>query len=79
MPLYEIDGKAPIMPEDGSSWVAPSADVIGDARIGREVSIWFGAVIRADNSAIIVGDRSNVQEGAMLHSDTGSPLTIGEG
>ena len=79
MPLYEIDGKAPVMPEDGSSWVAPSADVIGDARIGRNVGIWCGAVIRADNTAIVIGDRSNVQEGAMLHSDPGSPLTIGEG
>jgi carbonic anhydrase/acetyltransferase-like protein (isoleucine patch superfamily) len=79
MPLYEIDGVRPILPDDGSSWIAPSADVIGDARIGREASIWFGAVIRADNTPIIVGDRTNIQEGAMLHSDPGSPLTIGSG
>jgi carbonic anhydrase/acetyltransferase-like protein (isoleucine patch superfamily) len=79
LPLYEIDDVAPTLPEDGSAWVAPSADVIGDARIGRDCSIWFGAVIRADNTPIIVGDRSNVQDGAMLHSDPGSPLTMGEG
>lgn len=79
MPLYAIDGLAPQLPEDGSSWVAPSADVIGDARLGREVGVWFGAVIRADNTPILVGDRTNIQEGAMLHSDPGSPLTIGAG
>jgi carbonic anhydrase/acetyltransferase-like protein (isoleucine patch superfamily) len=78
MPLYEIDGLRPSLPADGSSWVAPSADVIGDARLGREVGIWFGAVIRADNTPILVGDRTNIQEGAMLHSDPQSPLTVGE-
>lgn len=75
MPLYEIDGLKPIVPED--SWVAPSADLIGDARLGDGVGIWFGAVIRADNTPITVGDRTNIQEGAMLHSDPGIPLAIG--
>ena len=79
MPLYEIAGQAPQMPDDGSSWVAPSADVIGDARLGREVGIWFGAVIRADNTPILIGDRTNIQEGAMCHSDPDAPLTIGAG
>lgn len=75
MPLYSIDGLEPAVPK--TSWVAPSADVIGDARLGEEVGIWFGAVIRADNTPIILGDRTNIQEGAMLHSDPGVPLTIG--
>jgi carbonic anhydrase/acetyltransferase-like protein (isoleucine patch superfamily) len=79
MPLYEISGQRPILAGDGSTWIAPSADVIGDAHLGRRVSVWFGAVIRADNTPIKVGDDSNVQEGAMLHSDPGSPLTIGAG
>lgn len=78
MPLYEIDGARPTLPEDGSAWIAPSADVMGDTRLGREVGIWFGTVIRADNTPIIVGDRTNVQDGSMLHSDPGAPLTIGE-
>ena len=78
MPLYAIDDLAPTLPADGSAWVAPSADVIGDARLGSDASIWFGAVIRADNTPIVVGARSNVQEGAMLHSDPGAPLTIGD-
>ena len=76
MPLYAIDGLSPSVPED--SWVAPSADLIGDVRLGEEVGIWFGAVIRADNTRILLGDRTNIQEGAMLHSDPGIPLTIGD-
>ncbi|MEG3164200.1 gamma carbonic anhydrase family protein [Sphingomonas sp. PB2P19] len=79
MPLYEIGGQRPTLPTDRSAWIAPSADVIGDSRLGEGVSVWFGAVIRADNTPILVGAGTNVQEGAMLHSDPGSPLTIGEG
>lgn len=75
MPLYAIEGKQPVIGTD--VWVAPSADVIGDAHLGNEASVWFGAVIRADNTPIIVGARSNIQESAMLHSDPGAPLTIG--
>jgi carbonic anhydrase/acetyltransferase-like protein (isoleucine patch superfamily) len=60
-------------------WVAPSADIIGDARLSDRVNVWFGAVIRADNTPILVGAGTNVQDGAMLHSDPGAQLTIGEG
>ncbi len=77
MPRYAIDGREPQVPAD--SWAAPSADLIGDVRLGHRVGIWFGAVIRGDNTAIVVGDRSNIQEGAMLHSDPGAPLTVGQG
>ncbi|PTW48188.1 carbonic anhydrase/acetyltransferase-like protein (isoleucine patch superfamily) [Sphingomonas faeni] len=77
MPLYAIEGKRPTL-ADGV-WVAPSADVIGDARLGEGASVWFGAVIRADNTPILVSAWTNIQEGAMLHSDPGAPLTIGEG
>ena len=76
MPLYEIDGKAPTLAT--GSWVAPSAELIGDVVLGEDASIWFGSVIRADNTRITVGARSNVQEGAMGHSDPGAPLTIGQ-
>ncbi len=75
MPLYEIDGMAPLVGE--GAWVAPSADLIGDVRLGRGASVWFGAVIRADNTPILIGDGSNVQDGAIGHSDPGAPLTIG--
>lgn len=78
MPLYELDGQRPSLPADGSAWVAPSADVIGNARLSEGASVWFGVVIRSDNTPIMIGARSNIQDGAMLHSDPGSPLTIGE-
>ena len=76
MPLYAFKGKCPT--RHATAWVAPSADVIGDVVLGEDVSVWFRAVIRADNTPIPIGARTNVQEGAMLHSDPGSPLTIGE-
>ena len=76
MPLYEYKGKRPSC--DDTAWVAPSADLIGDVRLAADVSIWFGAVIRGDNTMIPVGARSNVQEGAMLHSDPDAPLAVGE-
>lgn len=78
MPLYELDGQRPVLDPAGG-WVAPSADLIGDVRLGADASVWFGAVIRGDNTPIIVGPRSNIQEGAMLHSDPDAPLIIGSG
>ncbi|MGE4430400.1 MAG: gamma carbonic anhydrase family protein [Sphingobium sp.] len=79
MPLYQFNGNSPSLPEDGSAWVAPSADLIGDVRLGREANIWFGVVVRADNTPIIIGARSNVQEQVAIHSDEGIPCTVGEG
>jgi len=76
VPLYEIGGQRPSIAED--AWVAPSADLIGDVHLGALASVWFGAVIRADNTPILIGARTNIQEGAMCHSDPGAPLTIGE-
>ncbi|MEO6199103.1 MAG: gamma carbonic anhydrase family protein [Sphingomicrobium sp.] len=75
MTLYSIDDRAPRL--GPGAWAAPSADLIGDVRLGARASIWFGAVIRADNTPIIIGDDSNVQDGAIGHSDPGYPLTIG--
>jgi carbonic anhydrase/acetyltransferase-like protein (isoleucine patch superfamily) len=60
-----------------SAWAAPSADLIGDVRLGNRASVWFGAVIRADNTPITIGEESNIQDGAIGHSDPGFPLTIG--
>lgn len=77
MPLYRIAGQQPSVPP--SAWVAPSADLIGDVRLGEEASVWFGAVIRADNTPIVVGPGSNIQEGAMLHSDPDAPCTVAAG
>lgn len=76
MPLYALGDRRPTL--SPTSWVAPSADLIGDVVLGDEASIWFGAAIRADNTTITIGARSNVQDGAMLHSDPGAPLTVAE-
>lgn len=75
MPLYAINDSAPLL--GSGAWVAPSADLIGDVRLGARASVWFGAVIRADNTPIILGEESNFQDGAIGHSDPGAPLTIG--
>jgi len=75
MPLYAIDGVEPSFGE--GAWAAPSADLIGDVRLGARASVWFGAVLRGDNTPLIVGEESNFQDGAIGHSDPGFPLTIG--
>jgi carbonic anhydrase/acetyltransferase-like protein (isoleucine patch superfamily) len=77
MSCYSIDGVAPTVGE--SAWVAPSADLIGDVRLGARASIWFRAVIRADNTSILIGAESNIQDGAIGHSDPGAPLVVGTG
>jgi len=75
MPLYALGDVMPVLAE--GAWAAPSADLIGDVRLGRRASAWFGAVIRADNTPILIGEDSNVQDGAVGHSDPGAPLVIG--
>jgi len=78
MTLYSIDGINPKV-DDGFCWIAPTAVVIGNVSIGHEAGIWFGAVLRGDNEPIIIGDRSNVQDNCVLHTDPGYPLSIGSG
>ena len=77
MAIFESDGRAPELGE--GAWAAPGADLIGDVRLGPRASVWFGAVIRADNTPIIIGAESNIQDGAIGHSDPGFPLTVGAG
>jgi carbonic anhydrase/acetyltransferase-like protein (isoleucine patch superfamily) len=76
MPLYALGNLEPQL-ADGA-WAAPSADLIGDVRLGLRASVWFGAVIRADNTPIIIGAESNIQDGAVCHSVPDAPLTVGE-
>jgi len=75
MPLYSVDDVSPKIAPD--SWVAPSADLIGDVRLAKRASVWFGAIVRADNTPILIGEETNIQDGAIGHSDPGVPLTIG--
>ena len=77
MPIYSLDGLSPTLPAAGSFWIAPDAHVIGYVRLGVDVGIWFGTVVRGDNELIDIGERTNLQEGAMLHTDPGFPMTLG--
>lgn len=79
MPLYALADFAPKTPPSDRFWLAPDAVVIGQVEIGEEVGIWFGSVLRGDNEPIRVGSASNIQEGVMIHTDPGFPVTIGEG
>lgn len=75
MPIYQLGEHMPDI--DSSAYIADSASIIGKTRIEANASIWFGATIRGDNELIAVGENSNVQEGCVLHTDPGFPLTIG--
>jgi carbonic anhydrase/acetyltransferase-like protein (isoleucine patch superfamily) len=75
--IYELDGVRPALPDDGKYWIAPTAAVIGKVRLRSDSSIWFGAVLRGDNEWIELGERSQIQDNATLHTDLGFPLVIG--
>ena len=75
MAIYRFGDDAPIIPS--LAYVANEATVIGKVTLGERVSVWPGAVIRGDNEPIHIGDGSNVQDNAVLHTDPGFPLTIG--
>jgi carbonic anhydrase/acetyltransferase-like protein (isoleucine patch superfamily) len=77
MAVYELEGAAPKLPPEGEYWIAENATVLGRVEIQRGASIWFSAVLRGDNERILVGEGSNIQDGAVLHTDAGIPLTIG--
>ena len=77
MTLYAL-ADAPLPPASGRYWIAPDASVIGDVALGEDCSVWFGAILRGDNERITIGARSNVQDGAVLHTDLGFPLEVGE-
>ncbi len=79
MPLYSLDGTAPGFEDATTNWIAPDATVIGRIILGRNVGIWFGAVLRGDNETIEIGADSNVQEHVVMHTDLGFPLTVGRG
>jgi carbonic anhydrase/acetyltransferase-like protein (isoleucine patch superfamily) len=73
--IYALDDRIPQI--DPDTWVAPTAQIIGDVRLAAGVSVWFGAVLRGDCELIDIGAGSNIQEGSTLHTDIGLPLTIG--
>ena len=77
--VFALGRVFPQLPEDGQYWIAPNATVIGAVVLKTNASIWFNAVLRGDNEPITMGEDSNVQDGAILHTDPGSPLTLGRG
>ena len=79
MTIYALGDSKPQLPPLGEYWVAPSASVIGNVILHTNASVWFGAVLRGDNDPITVGPDSNIQDGSVLHTDMGSPLTLGRG
>ena len=74
MTIIEFGGKTPVVAE--SAYVAPGAVLIGDVTIEEEGSVWFNAVLRGDNEPIVVGAHSNVQDGAVCHTDPGFPIHV---
>ena len=79
MGVYSLGDKQPQLPPQGEYWIAPNATVIGDVILKPGASVWFGAVVRGDNDPITIGENTNIQDGSVLHSDPGEPLTIGAG
>ena len=77
MAIYQLGEHAPEI--DASAFVADSANLIGKVTVEANASVWFGVTIRGDNERITIGENSNVQEGTVMHTDMGYPLTLGKG
>ena len=75
MAIYQLGDAVPQIHE--SAWVAESAQVMGLIELEQDASVWFGAVLRGDNEPIRIGRCSNIQDGSVLHSDVGQPMTVG--
>ena len=73
--IIELDGKTPQIAED--AYIAPTAVLIGDVTVAAGASIWFGAVLRGDNSAIVIGEGSNVQDNCVIHCAEDLPTIVG--
>ena len=78
MPIYSLNDISPTLP-NGEYWISSSANIIGDVRIGINVGIWFGAVLRGDNEPIIIREDTNIQENTVIHVDKSSMVNIGKG
>ncbi|MEM3567933.1 MAG: gamma carbonic anhydrase family protein [Candidatus Jordarchaeales archaeon] len=76
MPVYLFMGKKPQL--HPSVFVAPNATIIGNVRVARDASIWFGAVIRGDLELIEIGEKTNIQDNVTIHADPGNPCRIGD-
>ena len=75
--IYDLEKNVPEISAD--SWIAPNAIIIGKVKLEKNSSIWFNAVLRGDIEKIVIGENSNIQDGSVLHTDPGYPLTVGKG
>ena len=75
MAVFRLAGCSPQV--DPTAWIAPTATVIGDVRLAAGASVWWNAVLRGDNDPIVIGENTNIQDGSVLHTDEGVPLTLG--
>lgn len=76
MPIYQLGDARPSI--DESAYLTDSATVIGDVTLKANASVWYGVTLRGDTEAIFIGENSNIQEGTVLHTDKGYPLTVGD-
>lgn len=74
--IISYNGKSPLI--ESSVFIAPNATIIGDVVVSEQASIWYGAVLRADEDQIIIGPRSNVQDGSIIHVSPGYPTVLTE-
>lgn len=77
--IYQWQGKKPVYNAPFTGWIADNATVVGEVHLGNQVSVWFGAVVRADNAPIYLGDDTNIQENCVIHTDEGIAVKIGKG
>jgi len=77
MTVYSLGAVAPQLPGDDEYWIAPTASVMGNVILKKNASVWWGATVRGDNDPITIGENTNIQDGSVLHTDYGQPLTIG--
>lgn len=75
--VLALGDRAPALHEE--AWLAPGATLVGDVRLSARASVWYGCVLRADGSAIEVGEDSNLQDGCVVHADDRGPVVVGRG
>ena len=76
--IYDLGDRKPVFEGDGH-FIADNATIIGSVRLGANASVWFNCVLRGDNDWLVVGERSNIQDGSVLHTDPGLELVVGRG
>jgi carbonic anhydrase/acetyltransferase-like protein (isoleucine patch superfamily) len=78
MPVYALGAHTPELPKIGQFWIAPTAVALGRVVMKADASLWYGVVLRGDNDPIVIGARSNIQDGCVAHTDPGQPVLIGD-